>query len=103
MDCDSGGDDRSGDVNVAELKAGLTALPDIIGALNSGLSNLPQDELIFGDLLEIAALVDPAIVPFEILLPVAEFLVSWLIANNKIHQQAPLEGGKRGSDPWQNS
>ena len=97
-----GSDRRSGrdEVNVAEIQVGLTAAEDVIAAIKSGLSNLPADEAVLGDALAIAGLVDPALVPFEVLLPILEFLIIWLIANNKLHPQRMITAGGRGSDPW---
>ena len=86
-------------MTAAELTAGLSALSDLNTALAAQLANVPADEAVLGDALAIAGLVDPTIVPFEVLLPVAEFLVVWLIANNKLHQQRMLPPVNRGSDP----
>jgi hypothetical protein len=83
-------------VTAAELQAGLQSLTDISTALSAQLSNLPADEAVLGDAIEIAGLIDPAIVPFEVLLPVAEFLIVWLVANNKLHQQRMLPTDRRG-------
>jgi len=74
-------------MNVADLQAGLQALGDAATALNAQLDNLPADEAVLADAVEIAGLIDPALIPFGVLLPVVEFLVIWLIANNKLHQQ----------------
>ena len=83
-------------MTAAELQAGLQSLTDISTALSAQLSNLPADEAVLGDAIEIAGLIDPAIVPFEVLLPVAEFLIVWLVANNKLHQQRMLPTDRRG-------
>ena len=87
-------------VTSAQLVAGLSALSDLNTALAAQLSNVPADEAVLGDALAIAGLVDPAIVPFEVLLPILEFLIVWLIANNKLHPQRMITAGGRGSDPW---
>ncbi len=81
---------------IAELQQGLQSVSDVSTALADGLSNLPADEAVLGDAVAIAGLVDPAIVPFEILLPVVEFLIVWLIANNQLHQQHMLPTDRRG-------
>ena len=86
-------------MTAAELTAGLSALSDLNTALTAQLANVPADEAVVGDAVEIAGLIDPASVPFEVLLPVAEFLVVWLIANNKLHLQRMLPPVNRGSDP----
>ena len=82
----------------AELIAGLQSLSAINTALVDQLSNVPADEAVLGDAVEIAGLIDPAIVPFEMLLPVVEFLVVWLIANNKLHPQRMLPTDRRGQE-----
>ncbi len=87
-------------MTAAELTAGLSALSDLNTALTAQLANVPADEAVLGDAVAIAGLIDPAIVPFEVLLPVVEFLVIWLIANNKLHPQRMITAGGRGSDPW---
>lgn len=87
-------------MNAAQLQSGLTALSDLTVALSSGLANIPQDEAVLGDALALAGVVDPAIIPFEVLLPVAEILVAFLIATNKLHQQRMISTGGRGSNPW---
>ena len=86
-------------MTAAELTAGLSALSDLNTALAAQLTDIPADEAVLGDAIAIAGLVDPAIVPFEVLLPVVEFLVIWLIANNKLHPQRMLPPANRGSDP----
>ena len=88
-------------LTVAELQQGLTALTDVSVALSSSLSNFPADEAVLGDALAVVGLVGPVIVPLEMLLPVVEFMVIWLIANNKLHQQRLLNTGVKGSDPWE--
>ena len=85
-------------MTAAELTAGLSALSDLNTALTAQLANIPADEAIIGSAVEIAGLVDPAIVPFEVLLPVVEFLVVWLIANNKLHPQRMLPTDRRGQE-----
>ena len=85
-------------VTSAQLVAGLSALSDLNTALAAQLTNVPADEAVLGDALAIAGLVDPAIVPFEVLLPVVEFLVVWLIANNKLHPQRMLNTPRRGQE-----
>ena len=85
-------------VTSAQLVAGLSALSDLNTALAAQLSNVPADEAVLGDALAIAGLIDPAIVPFEVLLPVVEFLVVWLIANNKLHPQRMLPTDRRGQE-----
>ena len=74
-------------MNVQDLQDGLMALKDVTAALYGQLDDIPADEAVLADAVEIAGLVDPAIVPFEVLLPVAEFLIVWLVANNKLHPQ----------------
>jgi len=86
-------------MNIADLQAGLQAFEDTTNALSAQLDNLPADEAVLADAVEIAGLIDPALIPFGVLLPVAEFLVIWLIANNKLHQQRMLPPDARGSDP----
>ena len=85
-------------MTAAELSAGLSALSDLNTALAAQLTNVPADEAVLGDALAIAGLIDPAIVPFEVLLPVVEFLVVWLIANNKLHPQRMLPTDRRGQE-----
>lgn len=87
-------------MNAAQLQSGLTVLTDLTAALSNGLTNIPQDEAVLGSGLALAGLIDPAIVPFEVLLPVAEILVEFLIATNKLHQQRMISTGGRGSNPW---
>ncbi len=82
----------------AKLIAGLQSLSDLNTALTAQLSNIPADEAVLGDAVEIAGLIDPTIVPFEMLLPVVEFLVVWLIANNKLHPQRMLPTDRRGQE-----
>ena len=85
-------------MTAAELTAGLSALSDLNTALIAQLANVPADEAVLGDAVAIAGLIDPAIVPFEVLLPVVEFLVIWLIANNKLHPQRMLPPDQRGQE-----
>ncbi len=85
-------------MTAAELTAGLSALSDLNTALTAQLANVPADEAVLGDTIAIAGLIDPAIVPFEVLLPVVEFLVIWLIANNKLHPQRMLPPDRRGQE-----
>ena len=86
------------ELTAAELTAGLSALSDLNTALIAQLANVPADEAVLGDAVAIAGLIDPAIVPFEVLLPVVEFLVIWLIANNKLHPQRMLPPDQRGQE-----
>ena len=81
---------------VAEIQQGLQDVVDVSTALASGLSNLSADEAVLGDAMAIAGLFDPAIIPFEVALPLAELLIVWLIANNKLHQQRMLPTDRRG-------
>lgn len=83
-------------MTVQELMTGLSALSDLNTALAAQLSNVPADEAVLGDAVAIAGLIDPAVVPFEVLLPVTEFLVVWLIANNRLHPQRMLPADQRG-------
>ena len=85
-------------MTAAELTAGLSALSDLNTALAAQLANVSADEAVLGDAVAIAGLIDPAIVPFEVLLPVVEFLVVWLIANNKLHPQRMLSTDRRGQE-----
>ena len=72
---------------IAELQDGFKALTDLSSALSTGLQTATIDEEVIGDAAEIAGVIDPELVPFTVLLPVVEFMVLWLIANNKLRPQ----------------
>lgn len=74
----------------AELQAGLQALSTTSLALSGQLGTVGTLEAVAGDAEEIVNLIDPATIPFDVLLPIAEWLIVWLVANNKLHQQRML-------------
>jgi hypothetical protein len=91
-------------LTAATLQQGLTALTDVVTALQDHLLNIDADEAVVSDGLAIATVFDPALIPFAMALPAAEFLVALLIANNTQGQpgsQTPSISGKKGSDPWE--
>lgn len=87
-------------MNAGELKQGVALLRDASIALAAGLKNIPDDEAVAADTLQIAIAIDPALAPIAVLLPVAEFIVEWILANNTQGQpdsQTPMFGsGDRG-------
>jgi hypothetical protein len=86
------------------LKQGLTALTDLITALNDHLASLSEDEQVVSDGLNIATVFVPALIPVAVALPAAEFLLDMLITHNRSADPgalSPIASGKKGSDPWQ--
>lgn len=69
-------------ITAAQLQLGLGILQDLTTALSDKLANIPADEAVAADALQIAIMIDPALAPAAALLPVAEFLVEWILANN---------------------
>lgn len=88
-------------INVGELQAGLALLRDASIALLAGLKNLPADEAVIVDGLEIAAPFVPGLAPIIMAAPAAEFVIEWIVANNTQGQpgsQTPMHGsGARGN------
>lgn len=88
-------------LSASTLLQGLTALEDVITALDSHLLNVGADEQVVSDGLAIATVFDPALIPVAMALPAAEFLLALLIANNTQGQpgsQTPMHGsGARGN------
>ena len=86
-------------ITAAVLQQGLTALPDVIAALSGKLADIPADEAVLADAVDIAVMIDPELMPLEIALPVLEWLATWVAANAK--PAPPVERSEaRGSNPW---
>jgi hypothetical protein len=87
-------------LNAASLQQGLAAAQDVIAALSAGLASLPADEAVLLDAVKLAALIDPALAPLAVALPIAEAVVAWVVANNRQGRegsQTPMRGsGARG-------
>lgn len=85
---------------VGELQLGLTALSDAIAAAKARFADLPADEQLVVDGLEIASIAFPELAPFMVAVPVAELLVNWIVANNTQGQpgsETPIHDVSRGS------
>lgn len=87
-------------ITAGGLKQGLTAVQDIIAALSAGLTDIPADEAVLLDAAKLAAMIDPALAPLIVVLPIAEAIVTWIVANNlqgRPGSQTPMHsGGGRG-------
>jgi hypothetical protein len=83
-------------ITVGDLQKGLKVFSDVQTALTAKLTNLPADEAVLADAVEIAVAIDPALMPIEVAMPAALFLLSWLDANSKPSQtMIPVE--RRGN------
>ena len=82
------------------LKQGVAAVGDIAAAIADGLTNIKADEAVLLDAAKIAAMVDPALAPLVVVLPIAEAIIAWIIANDtqgRPGSQTPMHGsGARG-------
>lgn len=89
-------------ISVAELQAGASALSDVAFALSFKLANMPADQAVVLDALQIAALFDPALAPLVVIEPLAEALLAWVIANNQSTNPGALphiaSGARGGAD-----
>lgn len=82
------------------LQQGASAVGDIAAAIAGGLTNLSADEAVLMDAAKLAAMVDPALAPITVILPIAEAILAWVNANNtqgRPGSQTPMHGsGARG-------
>ena len=85
---------------VAQLQQGISAFQDLAQALSDKLENIPADEAVVSDAVQLAVALDPALWPIATMLPVAEFIVVWIAQNNtqgRPQSQTPMAGGPPGS------
>jgi hypothetical protein len=87
----------------AQLKQDISILQAAAAAISAGLTNIPDDEAVVADGLSIAAPFVPGLAIVIDLLPVAEFVAAWVVANNTQGQpgsETPMHGsGGRGDLP----
>ena len=91
-------------ISASELQQVVAALGDVTAALSADLENLPADQKVVLDAVQIAAMIDPALAPLVVIEPLAAAIVAWVVANNKQGEpgsQTPSISSKKGSDPWQ--
>src|SRR5258708_2768609 len=88
-------------ISLDGLQQGLTAVQDVVAAISAGLTDIPADEAALLDVAKIAALIDPVLAPLVVVLPIAEAIVAWVIANNtqgRPGSQTPMRNsGARGN------
>lgn len=91
-------------ITAGELQSGLALLRDASIALLAGLKNLPADEAVVVDGLEIAAPFVPGLAPVILAAPAAEFVLNWIVANNTQGRPdsitpMPNAGSRGGASP----
>ncbi len=88
----------------ADLQRGTSLLQDILAAYQAKFASIPADETLALDVAQIAAMIDPALAPAVMILPIAEALVAWVAANNKSvgpdAGQSFVPGSISGTPSW---
>ena len=88
----------------ADLRQGTTLLQDILAAYQAKFAGIPADEAVVADAVQIAAMIDPALAPAVMILPIAEALVAWVVANNRSigpdAGQSFVPGSISGTPSW---
>lgn len=77
-----------------DLQQGASLLQDVIAAYQAHFASIAADEAVVADAVQIAAMIDPALAPAVMILPIAEALVAWVAAND---QSAKQNGGVIGA------
>lgn len=88
----------------ADLQRGTSLLQDILAAYQAKFASIPADESVALDVVQIAAMIDPALAPAVMILPIAETIVAWVVANNESvgpgAGQSFVPGSISGTTSW---
>ena len=66
-------------ISVGDITSGFGIVSDAIAAVHDRLLDLPEDEKLLMDAVKLAVMFDPALLPLEVALPIAETLLNLLV------------------------
>lgn len=73
---------------ITDVQNGFGIITDAISAVKDRLLNLPEDEKLVIDAVKLAALFDPALIPLEAAIPIAQVILNLIITNIESHKTA---------------